>query len=147
MTGEGVREEGNDPDAGNAELVAMLHSRQTSVRVATLQTLMEDPTGDAAVRSSVEDLLSDRTPAVVAIPALVGEVRWLAAQALSSERRAAGIDQAVVVDDVPLPRTPTELARSATAAGLPVKGGNEGAFSSWSALVARGALATEDLVI
>jgi hypothetical protein len=75
-------------DEAISTLLADLGAADPRDRVAVLQVLVEDPTGDARIRAAVEALLADRTVTMLMIPPAYGEVRWLAALALSAELHA-----------------------------------------------------------
>ena len=77
------------------ELVEDLHSKELSMRVATLKTLQKYPSGDERVLQHIEALLDDKTLCVLMLPYRFGEIRWLAAQALAAERASLGNEEPV----------------------------------------------------
>jgi hypothetical protein len=114
------------------ELRERIHDLATGdpqTRVRALPHPLSEKSGSAELRSAIEACLDDPRIAIVdwfgsAPPGKgpwLGEVRWAAAWSLAWERRVAGIDEPVVVDDVlvPVPRAEAErIARSGRNAAI-----------------------------
>lgn len=82
------------------ETVEHLTGSDLSFKVAALKDFWRFPSADPRLLPYLEDLIDDKTPCLLAIPYLFGEVRWLAAKALLAEREALGIRQPVRVRNV-----------------------------------------------
>ena len=91
------------------ELLADLASADPQDRLALLAVLVEDPTGDPRIIAALKPLLEDRTVAILTIPLVYGELRWLAAQALANELSAAGEVSEVCLSQVIEPLRGDEL--------------------------------------
>jgi hypothetical protein len=126
-------------------LIAALTSNDAEERATALRVGMQNPGGDLRLLPYLEALLEDRTPAVVSIPLLFGEVRWLAAQALLAERIANGDDTPIYVQAVVRPQTSDDLVRIAGEAGVQSSGGLAGSLELFGALNRRGYLPRYDI--
>lgn len=104
-----------------------------------LRMLVGSPTGDARLLPAVEARLADRRGCVVGLPYRYGEVRWLAAHALASERATLGVVDAVVVEVVE-PLDTAGLLSAAERCGVPGRGGVDGALALFDQLNDRGVL-------
>ena len=129
------------------EMIEDLRSHKTSIRVATLECLRQDPSKDRRVLPHLEDLLEDRTPSIVMLPYRFGEIRWLAAHALAAERAALGIKEPVRLQDVVRPLSTEEFVAIRNKVGIEVKGGIEGVLKSMRTLREIGKLPLYDLEI
>ncbi|MFC5747977.1 hypothetical protein [Actinomadura rugatobispora] len=109
-------------------------------RVLTLQVLVYEPTGTERLLPRLRELLDDRTPALLGLPYLYGEVRWIAAHTLAKEYRACGIGERVVVADIPYPLGVNALGALAEAHHIVTRGGHEGCLAAFAELRARGLL-------
>lgn len=132
-------------DDEKAWLMACLRHAEPAEREAALAVLWEYPSGDARLRVRIEALLEDRTPVVVAIPYVFGELRWVAAHALSAERAAAGLLEPVRLPGVPRPVSGERLWALLEQHGLPVRGGVQGALEGFGQLRGLGRLPLVDL--
>jgi hypothetical protein len=88
------------------------------------------------------NLLDDRTPSIVQFPIAYGEIRWLAAEALTAERYRQSLTEHVVAPGTVIPLSTTKLYRLAAAAGVPTGDGWEQLFIR---MRDRGLLPTEDI--
>lgn len=130
-----------------AEMLADLHSDDRRLQTALLQTLMMSPTGDPRFLPELEPLLEDRSPCLVQIPYLFGELRWLAAHALAAERAACGVAEPVRVLGVAVPLSTDELGGLERAAGLRGRGGVDGRLEMFGKLNKLGKVPRADLVL
>jgi hypothetical protein len=96
-----------------------LQSDDVQKRQSVLRAIAHRPTGDPRVLPHIEQMLEDRRPGVMSLPAVYGEVCLAAAEALAAERKAQGIIERVRVSRVVIPLTHNQLAGLAKAAGLP----------------------------
>jgi hypothetical protein len=79
--------------------VDLLRGDQPTRRVSALKALRLAPTLEPAVVEAIEALLSDRQVAILSLPILYGELRYLAAETLAATRAVAGrMDDIVVLD-------------------------------------------------
>ena len=108
------------------EWVEDLKSDDPAWRAVTLRTLRDMPTGDARILPHVEQLLHDKTPCVLGLPYIFGEIRWLAANALAAEREAQGISTPVHLQNVVRPIYSPTITAAEEAVGLEYKPGIEG---------------------
>lgn len=129
------------------ELMEDLQSRDLSVRTSTLKALRIYPSEDVRVFPYLEALLKDETPCLVMIPYRFGEVRWLAAQALSAEYRKLGIEKTILLKNIPRPLDTEELTTLMDKKGETMKGGIDGALDAFSRLRKAGYLPLYDLQI
>lgn len=130
------------------EIIEDLDSQNTSMRVATLKDLRQDPSKDQRVLRHLERLLKDTTPGIVMLPYRFGEIRWLAAYALAAERAALGIKKPVHLQGVVRPFSTEEFVTIRNnAVGIEVKGGIEGVLKSMPILREQGKLPLYNLEI
>jgi hypothetical protein len=127
------------------EMIEDLGSPKTSMRVATLEDLRQDPSKDPRVLPYLERLLKDTTPGIVMLPYRFGEIRWLAAHALAAERAALGIKEPVRLQGVVRPLSTEEFVAIRNKVGIEVKGGIEGVLKSMHTLREIGKLPLYDL--
>lgn len=127
-------------------LLADLASSDVQDRVAVLKVLVEDPTGDPRVAAAIEPLLEDRTPCVLTNPPSYGELRWLAAHALTAERFAGGQPQDVLLRDAIAPMNAEQLAMIARQV-LGAPGDRMRALQQFQALAQAQALPRRDLLV
>jgi hypothetical protein len=127
------------------EMIEDLGSPKTSMRVATLEDLRQDPSKDPRVLPHLERLLRDTTPGIVMLPYRFGEIRWLAAHALAAERAALGIKEPVRLQSVVRPLSTEEFVAIRNKVGIEVKGGIEGVLKSMHTLREIGKLPLYDL--
>ena len=127
------------------ETVEHLTGNDVSLKVATLKDFWRFPSADPRPLPYLEDLLDDKTPCLLAIPYLFGEVRWLAAKALLAEREALNIRQPVRVQNVLRPLDMKEYTRARKAAQVELKVGVEGVLENIAILRDLGYLALIDL--
>jgi hypothetical protein len=121
------------------EFLTELSNDDAEQRVIALRVLARNPGGDPRLLPQLRELLADRTVTVLWIPFEYGEVRWMAAEALAAEYRAAGIDEPVVLDDAPYPLDSGSINALANKAGVDLKG-VPGAAHRFAALRDRGLL-------
>lgn len=95
-------------------------------RGLALQGLASTPLPDRQLLAICEALLEDRTIALLGIPYSFGEIRWCAADAVASLRRALQISEPVVLQDTFAPVSTAQAIRLAKAAGLTPNGEIEG---------------------
>lgn len=107
-----------------------ISSEELSIRVATLKVFRDDPSSDERVLPYLEHLLHDKTPCVLAIPYIFGEVRWLAAHTLAAEREALGIMKPVHLPNVLKPIDTTEYGKARNTANIRGRGGVEGVLEN-----------------
>ncbi|HEY9674064.1 MAG TPA: hypothetical protein V6D11_21680 [Waterburya sp.] len=127
------------------ELVEALHSKQLSIRVATLKTLQKHPSSDERVLQHIEALLNDKTPCVLMLPYRFGEIRWLAAQALAAERASLGNEEPVRLQNVVRPLDTEEFVGLREKAGVKSRGGVDGVLEALATLREMGQLPLYDL--
>jgi len=136
----------HSPTQRDIDLQETIEALQTDDRRSVmLRVLMMEPLADERILPSLEELLTDTTPCVIAIPHRFGEVRWLAAHALAKERQALGISEPVVLHNVVIPLDTNELGRLAEEAQLHSRGGLEGILEDFAQLQARDKLPRYDL--
>jgi hypothetical protein len=79
--------------------IAKLRSEDPRERVAALRALLVAPDPTSEVAAAVDQLLEDRTIAILSIPYRFGEIRYLAAEVAASIRAAAKqFDNPVVLE-------------------------------------------------
>lgn len=127
------------------EIVKDLHSQDTSLRVATLKTLCQEPSEDERLLPHLEALLDDTTLCVVMLPYRYGEIRWLAARTLVAERAALGCSEPVFLQNVVRPLDTEELANLALEAGVKSRGNVDGVLETLATLREMGRLPLYDL--
>ncbi len=116
------------------EFVEDITSGNVSQVVATLEDLRDYPSGDHRVLPYLEHLLHDKTPCILGIPLIFGEVRWLAAHALAAERATLGIRKAIRLRNVVKPINTARITYAEEAANIEFKGGVEGVLESLAIL-------------
>jgi hypothetical protein len=83
-------------DCDLSYIVNSLHSPETKDRVSMLRVLRLSDRADERVLPYIEELLNDLTPCMIDIkPIRFSETRFLAGQALETQRRLLGIDKPV----------------------------------------------------
>lgn len=125
------------------ETVASL--QQDDMRAISLRALKMSPLADERILPYLEELLTDTTPCVIALPYRFGEVRWLAAYALAEEREALGIKEPVRLPGVVRPLDTNELATLAQEANVHGRSGIEGILEEFAQLRELGKLPRYDL--
>jgi hypothetical protein len=103
-------------------------------RAIALQGITIDPPADPRVLVLCEALLQDRTIALLGLPFSVGEIRWLAADAVASLRGVLGISEPVIIPDVFAPVSGGKAMGLLKAAGIESKGGIEGTIEALETL-------------
>ena len=127
------------------ELVEDLTSQDPYWRSVTLRVLLKMPTADERVLPYLEPLLDDNSPCLLGIPYIFGEIRWLAAKVLASERAALGIGTPVHVPNVVRPVDTMEIIAAEHDANIKGRGGVEGLVESLALLRDRGYLHRIDI--
>jgi hypothetical protein len=115
------------------------------MRIATLQMLRMSPLDDERILPYLEELLTDTTPCIVALPYQFGETRWLAAYALAKERKALGIKEPLFLRNVAVPLNTGELEALVKETNIQSHGGVEGALEKFAQLQVLGKLPLYDL--
>jgi hypothetical protein len=133
-------------DDETAELLKDLAGSDPDMRVIALQDLARYPSRISEVIAAVRQLIEDRTPAVISIPYVFGEVRWVAAYALAAELKAQGIRESVSIQDIPKPIGINGLGPLEQQAGTG-SGGLDGSRRSYAELRDRGFLKTTSLTL
>lgn len=132
------------PDHQIDEILNELTSASSSHRVHMAVELAATPLADARVLETLEALLDDMTPTVIQIPITIGEVRWVAAHAVSATRGALGRPRDLVISDITLPIRDHEVVRLAEE-----RWGDEaiwlGLFGMYARLQSEGALPKGEL--
>lgn len=129
------------------ETLQNLQSDDISLRAAVLKTLMISPIADRRIVPHLESLLTDKTPCLVSLPYMFGEMRWLAAQALAKEYQALGIAETVRLPGVVVPLSSQQLAKAEQDARLHGRGGVDGRLEIFQKLNEMGKLPLYDLVL
>lgn len=132
----------------NKELVELLEeltSEDASFRAATLKVLWEYPSADLRVLPYLEQLLNDKTPCILAIPYVFGEIRWLAAHALAAERAALGINEPIYLLNVVRPAETGDIIKAEYEAGIKARGGVDGLLENLALARALGYMPLYDL--
>ena len=109
-----------------SEFVQDMIGDDVSLRADGLQVLWESPSADERVLPYLSRLLYDKSPCLLSIPYLFGEIRWLAAHALAAERAALGIQKPVCLPQVVKPLETGDIVRAEYAAGIEPRGGVDG---------------------
>lgn len=78
-------------DQDFTEFVEDMMNGDITLRASSVEALWKLPTGDKRFLPYLEELLHDKTPCVLGLPYIYGEIRWLAAHALAAEREVQGI--------------------------------------------------------
>jgi hypothetical protein len=77
-------------------VINSLHSPETRDRVSMLRVLRRSDRADERVLPYIEELLNDLTPCMIDFkPIRFSEIRFLAGQALETQRRLLGIEKPV----------------------------------------------------
>ena len=129
------------------EFVEDINSGDSSLIVATLEDLRDYPSADERVLPYLERLLDDKTPCLLAIPYIFGEIRWLAAKALLAEREALGIREPVRVQNVVRPIDTRGVMRAANAANIEIRGEVEGVLETLAIARDMGHVPMSDLIL
>ncbi len=129
------------------EFVEDISSGDSDLIVATLQDLRDYPSADERVLPYLEHLLEDKTPCLLAIPYIFGEIRWLAAKALLPEREALGIREPVLVPNVVRPIDTRGVMRAANAANITIRGEVEGVLETLAIARDMGHVPMSDLIL
>lgn len=130
------------------DMMADLEGNEISMKTYTLRAFWKMPSGDPRVLPYLKRLLEDRTPTLLGIPYIFGEVRWMAAQALTSEREAQGIQIPIILKNVVRPLYTGDIVRAAQKAKVhSEKGGVEGLLDLLGKLQPTGRLITYDLAL
>ena len=127
------------------ELLEDLASQDPSFRAVTLEVLWQFPSADARVLPYLERMLHDKAPCILGIPYVFGEIRWLAAYALATERAALGITEPVRLQNVVRPAETMDIMRAADAADFDLRGGVEGLLADLAILRDMGYMPMIDL--
>jgi hypothetical protein len=110
-----------------------LTGAKIGLRVGALKDLWQYPSADARVLPYLERLLYHKTPCLLSIPYILGDIRWLAAIALAAERAALGINESVRVRVV-RPAETMDIMRAADAADFSLRGGVDGLLADLAIL-------------
>lgn len=129
------------------ELMEDLNGEDVSLKAVTLRAFWQLPSKDARVMPHMERLLDDKSPCLLGIPYIFGEIRWLAAQALTAERKALGISRTVQLQNVVQPIYTKGIIQAAHAANIRVKAGIEGVLETFATLRDMGYLPTYNLIL
>ncbi|WP_162240343.1 hypothetical protein [Nocardia arizonensis] len=94
----------------NFEYVAKtLQDEDEEERLSTLWTLVHLPLSDERIVPYLQEAMNDTAVAILELPYVYGELRWLAAQALFREYCALGINATVELRGVPKPLDSSEM--------------------------------------
>ncbi len=129
------------------EFVKDITSGDLSLIIVTLEDLWRFPAADERVLPYLEQLLHDKSACLLGIPYIFGEVRWLAAKVLASERAALGINRLVYVPNVVRPVDTMEILAAEHDANIKGRGGVEGLIESLALLRDMGYLPRIDLYL
>ena len=132
-------------DQDFTELMEGLTGPDESARGITLRALWQLPTGDKRFLPYLEELLNDKTPCLLGLPFIYGEIRWLAAQALAAEREAQGIMEPVYLENIVKPIYTDGISKAEEEAGVEFKWGVEGVLENLPILRDGGYLPMYDL--
>lgn len=130
-----------------AEFVEDITSGNLSLIVATLEDLRDYPSADERVLPYLERLQYNKTPCILGIPLIFGEVRWLAAHALAAERAKLGIRKPIYLRNVVKPINTAGITYAEEAANIEFKGGVEGVLENLAILRDKGYLPLYDLYL
>ena len=108
------------------EFVEDMMNGDITSRASSVEALWKLPTGDKRFLPYLEQLLHDKTPCILGYPYIFGEIRWLAARALASERATLGISEPVQLPSVVRPAETMDIMRAADAANFRLRGGVDG---------------------
>ena len=114
-------------DQDYKELAEDLFSKDLNKRAIALQGIINHPTQNNSVLNLLRGLIDDSTPCLIAIPYLIGEIRYLAVKALRKELMAKGITEGVCIS-VTKPVTTDELRELERRYDIVTQGGMEGRF-------------------
>jgi hypothetical protein len=129
------------------ELMKELNGEDVSLKAVTLKGFWQLPSKDARVLPHLERLLDDKSPCLLGIPYIFGEIRWLAAQALTAERKTLGISRTVQLQNVVQPIYTRGIIQAAHAANIRVKAGIEGVLETFAILRDMDYLRTYNLIL
>lgn len=132
-------------DQDFTEFVEDMMNGDITLRASSVEALWKLPTGDERFLPYLEELLHDKTPCVLGLPYIYGEIRWLAAHALAAEREVQGISQPVRVQNVVKPIYTPGISKAEKAAGVEFKWGVEGVLENLAILRDMGYLPMYDL--
>ena len=127
------------------EIIEDLTGDDTAMKSALLKVLWERPSADARILPYLSRLLYDKSPCLLSIPSLFGEIRWLAAHALAAERAALGIQKPVCLRQIVQPLETGDIVRAEYAAGIEARGGVDGLLHNFGILNDMGYLPLYDL--
>ncbi|MGB0383961.1 MAG: hypothetical protein ACPGWR_03975 [Ardenticatenaceae bacterium] len=127
------------------ESVEHLTGSDLSFKVVTLKDFWRYPSADPRLLPYLEDLIHDKTPCLLGIPYVFGEVRWLAAKALTAEREALEICKPVRLQNVVRPIDMKEYTSARKTAQVELKVGVEGVLENIAILRDMGYLPLIDL--
>ena len=116
------------------EIIADLTGNNTSIKSDLLRVLCQHPSADRRILPYLSRLLYDKSPCLLSIPYLFGEIRWLAAHALAAERAALGIQKPVSLRQVVKPLDTGDIVRAEYAAGIKPRGGVDGLLINFGIL-------------
>lgn len=133
------------------EVLQFLVDPDPQTRFYALEAVNRQPSGNPTLRERVRESIADATPVIVGLPYIFGEIRWMAAKAYASERRASGVGKPLTIE-VTLPINIELLAVAATEAGLDfeqsvLREGARGYLPIFATLRERGLLKTATLEI
>ena len=127
------------------EFVEDITSQDLSIRVATLRVFWDYPSADERVLPYLERLLNDKTPCLLGHPYIFGEIRWLAAHALATQRAILGIQTPIHLPDVVDPVDTADIIHAERLAHIDGGAGVEGLLKSFAILRDREYLPLYDL--
>ncbi len=104
-------------------------------RVRMLYSIAARPDPEPSILLACEKLLGDREICLLSIPYRFGEVRFVAAEAVSALRESLGIHVPVKLEGTFTPCTSDDVARLARAADVPMLGGVSGTVEALKRLV------------
>ncbi len=102
-------------------ILEALQSEDKELIETALKILISHPTGDDKIRKILENMLDDNNSpfTIVSIkPIRFSELRYIAGQALATERAIVNDDRIVIVNNVVKPISTTEIAQIATKNGF-----------------------------
>ena len=127
------------------EIIEDLIGSDVSMKAALLRVLWQHPSADERILPYLSRLLYDKSPCLLSIPSLFGEIRWLAAHALAAERAVLGIQKPVCLRQVVKPLDTGGIVRAEYAAGIKPRGGVDGLLVNFAILNDMGYLPLYDL--
>lgn len=105
-------------------ILEALQSEDKELIETALKILISHPTGDDKIRKILENMLDDNNSpfTIVSIkPIRFSELRYIAGQALATERAIVNDDRIVIVNNVVKPISTTEIAQIATKNGFKIE--------------------------